>query len=103
MNGKYDDYDVGETLAVVSIWTVGVGILVMALFPFALPFLVLALAFGLPLLLLGLPIALLAAVWFGIRGVLRRLGSGREASGPAETARMPNRPAGVTNRPQRST
>jgi hypothetical protein len=103
MKDRYDDYEVGETLAVVSIWTVGVGILVMALFPFAIPIIALTLVFAAPLVLLALPVALLAAAWVGGRAVVRRVRAGRERRGTRVRQNLPTRPAGVTNRAQGST
>jgi hypothetical protein len=80
MTREHDDYDVGEVLTVVSTWTVGLGIVVMVLFPFALPFLILTLVFAAPMVLLALPVAAVAAIWLGTRALLRRLGSGRPSA-----------------------
>jgi hypothetical protein len=52
-------------------WAVGGGIITMALFPLALPLILLTAAAAIPLLLLGLPVALLVAVVAGSIRLLR--------------------------------
>jgi hypothetical protein len=55
----------GEVIDEVSRWSVGGGVVTMALFPFAIPLLVLTLVFALPLLLIPLAGALVLAVVAG--------------------------------------
>ncbi len=90
MEKRSNDYEVGEALLVVSTWTVGVAIVVMALFPFAIPFLILLLAAGLPLVLLALPVAALAAIWIGARAVVRRV-RGLRRDRPSRPSPAPSR------------
>jgi hypothetical protein len=63
---------------------IGFGILTMALFPFALPILLLTAAFAAPLVLLPLVAALPFAVVAGVVLAVRRLGRRRHA--PTELA-----------------
>jgi hypothetical protein len=80
-----DEHDTtGGTVIWISTWLVGLGVLTMALFPFSLPFLILAAAFALPMLLLLIPVALAAAVGFGLRAVFRRVRPGDEAPSSKE-------------------
>lgn len=63
----------------------GIGMLILALFPFSIPFLVLTLVFTAPLLILGaaaaLPIVIVAGLVFGLRAIRARIGS-RPAAPP---------------------
>ena len=56
----------------------GAGVLVFALFPLAIPFLLLTAVFTAPLILIGigavLPVAMVAGLVLAIRGIVRRLG-----------------------------
>jgi hypothetical protein len=65
-----------EVVDEISKWTVGAGILVVALAPLAIPILVLTGVFLLPLLLPAIPLALIAALVYLpvkiVRGVRRR-------------------------------
>jgi hypothetical protein len=71
-----------------SVWLVGVGIVAMALFPFALPFVLLGVAFLLPVLPLTLAPALVAGVIAAPILLARRLLRGR-ATSPARSAAKP--------------
>ena len=59
----------------------GLGVLVMALFPLSLPFLILLAAATAPLLLLGaavaVPLAAVALLALGVRAIVRRIGRAR--------------------------
>ena len=75
-----------------SNWAVGLGIVTMALFPLALPILILTIVALLPLLVPLLAIALVGAVIAGpvllVRRLLRGRGRGRrKRSGPREGGR----------------
>jgi hypothetical protein len=66
----------------------GVGILTVALFPLAIPFVALTLVgllpFALPLIAIAVIAAILTVVWLAIRGIgrgIRRLGRGRGRPG----------------------
>ena len=63
-----------------SAWAIGGGVLTFALFPFALPILLLTVAFVLPFVLAGLGIALVLAAVAGPIALGRRL---RSALAPA--------------------
>jgi hypothetical protein len=68
--------DLGEEL---SRWLVGAGIITVALFPLAIPALVLTAVLAAPLVVLGfgaaLPAGIVAGIVLGIRAMRRRLGS----------------------------
>jgi hypothetical protein len=72
----------------VSTWAVGGGLVTVALFPLALPLILLTLAAAIPLLLLGLVAALVAAPIFLLRRMWRSIGASRRPeSGEARAAR----------------
>lgn len=77
--------DTASAFGGVAAAVTGLGVVLMALFPFSLPFLLLTAAFLAPLLVLpllaGVPLALLAAVALAIRAVARRLLSRRRTAG----------------------
>jgi hypothetical protein len=86
------------------------GILTFALFPFALPGLVLVVATGLvlalPLLLIALVGALLAGAWFGIRAAGRGISRTRRELKAPETVRdrfTAPRPQHAPQRPRSET
>ena len=82
-----------------SAWAVGAGIITMALFPLALPILLLTAAAAIPLLLLGLAVALVAAVVAGPLLLVRRLGRAIRAAAArrvAEPGRQGDEPRAVT-------
>jgi hypothetical protein len=64
----------GELIDELSSWNVGGGIVTMALFPLALPGLVLALAAALPLLALAIPVLVIAGIGVGAFRLVRGLG-----------------------------
>jgi len=70
-------------------WTVGLGMVTMVLFPFALPGIALTVVALLPLLALALPVALVAAPILAVRGLRRRAESRR--AGAVEGDRAPSR------------
>ena len=67
-----------------SAWALGGGILTFALFPFALPILLLTVAFVLPFVLAALAIALVLAVVGAPILLVRRLGSAMDRGAPAD-------------------
>ncbi len=67
-----------------SVWAIGGGILTFALFPFALPILLLTAAFVLPFLLAGLALALVVAVAAAPILLVRRLRSATGRGAPAD-------------------
>lgn len=79
----------GEVIVTMSGWLVGFGVLLFALFPFALPGLILTAVFVLPLLVPLIPIALIAAVGLGLQRIWHaaRGRSGRPRSTPAAPGR----------------
>ncbi len=80
-----------EAIVTVSSWLVGFGILVLALAPFSLPFLILAAAFALPLLLALIPLALLAAVGIGLRAIWRSARTRRQTALERGRRALPHR------------
>jgi hypothetical protein len=70
-----------------SAWALGGGLLTFALFPFALPILLLTVAFVLPFVLAGLAIALVLSLVAAPILLVRRLRSAMDRGGP------PPRPA----------
>jgi hypothetical protein len=82
-----------------SAWAVGGGIITMALFPLALPILLLTAAAVIPLLLLGLAVALVVGVVAGPLLLLRRLRRTSRfsaARGMAEPGRQGGKPHAVS-------
>jgi hypothetical protein len=67
-----------------SAWALGGGVLTFALFPFALPILLLTVAFVLPFALAGLAIALVVAVIAAPILLVRRLRSAMDRGAPAD-------------------
>jgi hypothetical protein len=67
-----------------SAWAFGGGVLTFALFPFALPILLLTVAFVLPFVLAGLAIALVVAVVAAPILLVRRLRSAMDRGAPAD-------------------
>jgi len=69
----------GATMAAMT----GLGVLVMALFPLSLPFLILLAAATAPLLLLGVaaavPLVAVVLLALGVRAIVRRIGRARSA------------------------
>lgn len=91
----------GEMFDELSNWNVGAGIVTMALFPLALPGIILAAALALPLLALALPLLLIGGIGVGAFRVGRGLGRliGRLVGGlrrreqtPAEAVPAPPAP-----------
>ena len=80
-----------------SAWAVGGGVLSFALFPFALPILLLTVAFVLPFLLAGLAIALVLAMVAAPIRLVRRLSSAMDRGAPANPhpKRRPRRFVGL--------
>ncbi|MFL5892135.1 MAG: hypothetical protein ACJ75I_05270 [Solirubrobacterales bacterium] len=89
----------GEMIDELSSWNVGAGIVTMALFPFALPGIVLAVAAALPLLALALPLVLIGGIGIGalrfvhaigrlVEGFRRHEPAGRETAPVRPVARM---------------
>lgn len=77
----------GDVVEEASAWALGGGVLTFALFPFALPALVLTVAFVLPFALAGLAIALVLSMVAAPILLVRRLRSAmdRASSGPHPT------------------
>jgi hypothetical protein len=71
MPTRATDIDAAELAEEASAWAVGGGIITMALFPMALPLILLTVAAAIPLLLLVLPVVLLAAAVAGLRRLRR--------------------------------
>jgi membrane protein implicated in regulation of membrane protease activity len=73
--------------------TTGLGVITFALFPLALPILILTAASLIPLLALGLvvaiPVAVVAAVVLIVRAILRRARRGRDSVDRDEHGRRP--------------
>lgn len=68
-----------------SVWALGGGLLTFALFPFALPILLLTAAFVLPFVLAGLAIALVLSVVAAPILLVRRLRSAIDRGAPANS------------------
>ena len=66
-----------------SAWALGAGLITFTLFPFALPILLLTVAFVLPFVLAGLAIALVLSVVAAPILLVRRLRSAMDRGGPA--------------------
>ena len=83
--GAHSAAEVADEL---SAWAVGAGIVTMALFPFALPILVLTGVALLPFLLVplgaGLAVAAVAVPALLVRGLVRRIGAALQSSRGAE-------------------
>jgi hypothetical protein len=77
--------DSQELIEEVSKWTMGLGILVLALAPLSIPILVLTAVALLPLLVPLVALALIAGVAVGTRGLVRRI-RGRERRERSERA-----------------
>ena len=73
----------------------GIGVVMFALTPFAIPILLLTAVFAAPLLIGIVPLVLLAAIAIGIRGMWRSLR--RPAPAPQLIARRPSRAARGTS------
>ena len=87
-----------ETMAGIGGALTGLGILIMALAPFAIPFLVLTVVFALPLLLLAVPpIVLGLAIWAAVRLSKRASARLRRRSQPqreSASVRVPSQARG---------
>ena len=68
-----------------SAWALGGGVLTFALFPFALPILLLTVAFVLPFALAGLAVALVLSMVAAPILLVRRLRSAMDRGRPADT------------------
>jgi hypothetical protein len=77
-----------------SAWAIGGGFVTFALFPFALPVLLLTVAFVLPFVLAGLAIALVLAVVAAPILLVRRLTSAMDRRAPANS--HPQTPLPIT-------
>ena len=90
------DVTLGDAITGAAGWAAALGTVTMALFPFAVPGIILAVAAVVPLLLLGLVLALVGAVLaapvVAVRGLVRRRQD--RQTGPADGAR-PVAPGGV--------
>lgn len=75
-----------------SAWALGGGVLTFALFPFALPILLLTVAFVLPFALAGLAIALVLSVVAAPILLVRRLWSARDRGAPPPRPATPQSP-----------
>jgi hypothetical protein len=80
MNAESRARSRAEVVDEVSKWTVGLGILGVALAPLALPITVLTAAALLPLLVVPLALAIVAAPALLVRGLVRRVRQRRERS-----------------------
>lgn len=91
--------DLAEEL---SRWLVGAGIIAMALFPLAIPAVVLTAVLAAPLVLLGLgaalPAGIVAGIALGIRAMSRRLGSRLAPRRPHSPLSRPRAPRPSTPR-----
>ena len=76
-----------ELLGEVNGLLTGMGVLSVALFPFALPGLVLALALALPLVILGLPVLALLALARAARAATRALRRPARPESPERSSR----------------
>jgi hypothetical protein len=74
----------GDLVEEASAWAVGGGVLTFALFPFALPILLLTVAFVLPFALAGLAIALVLSMVSAPILLVRRLRSAMDRGRPAD-------------------
>jgi len=72
-----------------SAWALGGGVLTFALFPFALPILLLTVVLVLPFALAGLAIALVVAVVAAPILLVRRLRSAMDRGAPADPPQTP--------------
>ncbi|MFL5906069.1 MAG: hypothetical protein ACJ75Z_00550 [Solirubrobacterales bacterium] len=88
MNTEERAFARAEVADEVSKWTVGAGVILVALFPLSLPILILTAVALLPLLLLAVPLLLVAALVAAPVALVRRR---RRRAGP--TARMREIPA----------
>jgi hypothetical protein len=75
-----------EVIEEVSTWTVGLGIVTMALFPLSLPILILTAVFLAPLVLPLIAIGILALPVLLVRRVLRAIRKRRAPKGPPRTS-----------------
>jgi membrane protein implicated in regulation of membrane protease activity len=80
MNAESRARSRAEVVDEVSKWTVGLGILGVALAPLALPIIVLTAAALLPLLVVPLALAIVAAPVLFVRGLVRRVRQRRASS-----------------------
>jgi hypothetical protein len=74
----------GDVVEEASAWALGGGVLTFALFPFALPILLLTVAFVLPFALAGLAIALVLSMVSAPILLVRRLRSAMDRGRPAD-------------------
>ena len=92
-----NDTSRGEILDEASNWIVGGGIVTMALFPLALPGIVLAVAAAIPLVALALPVLLICSVGVAalrlVRSVGRLVAGSRRRHEPAGSEVIRVRPA----------
>jgi membrane protein implicated in regulation of membrane protease activity len=99
MNPESNAYRTAEVVDEISKWTVGLGIITMALFVLSLPILLLT-AFALlplvaPLLAIGLVVAVVAAPILLVRRLVRRRRPPRRHTGEAAERAPGGRPAQV--------
>jgi membrane protein implicated in regulation of membrane protease activity len=88
MNAESRARSRAEVVDEVSKWTVGLGILGVALAPLALPIIVLTAAALLPLLVVPLALAIVAAPVLLVRGLVRRVRQRRESSSSRSESRF---------------
>jgi hypothetical protein len=85
--------DAGEAMSRVAALNTGLGIMMMAAFPFAVPILALTVACALPLLLLAVPLAIPVGLALIVRRIARRVSARRRGPRGASAARrLPPQP-----------
>jgi nitrate/nitrite transporter NarK len=90
---RADRLSPADVAAEAANWAGGLGIIGVALFPFALPLIALTALALLPLLAVALVAALVALPFLAVRALVRRVGQGRPrpaAAAPSRTARVPS-------------
>jgi len=80
MNSNSTDTSTSEVIFGVSVALVGLGVITVALAPFAIPFLILLAVSLIPFALPAIPVALLIGLWLAVRAIARRVGGRRRAS-----------------------
>jgi hypothetical protein len=84
--------DAGDAMSWAAALNTGLGIVLVAGFPLALPILVLTVAFALPLLLLAVPLAVPVGLALIARRIVRRVAARPRGPLGTSTSRVPPQP-----------
>jgi hypothetical protein len=83
MNSNSTNASISEVIFGVSVALVGLGVITVALAPFAIPFVILLAVSLIPFALPAIPVALLIGLWLAVRAIARRVGGRRRRASSA--------------------